>query len=431
MLISESPYTESDQPVDGETFRAGQNPADGQWYTRLGAATALYYGDSDDIAVSYSGVEADRTYYIRAIAASGYPAYGRDAAAETVYTTPQPGPKKLQALGSYAEGVALYCYADYPVIVAATTEGVEEYGAGYTGVFGTPAAAATEGDPIDGGGTVIYAGQPGAFMALTDANRLTYLRAWTVREGVLSSTYIDDAIVPAVSFPYEPAIEDYPLDSPVRGWTATEGGYVPVSRLYGSDRAISATSIDDTEQRLTTPAFTSDRDMTLTFEMAMETEKEAAPGEEGQMMMQGYEPGQFDETGYLRVLSGETTLKEITEYNGTMTRVTTGGNEDGSSTFETVEVTVPATGEAQTVTFAFSTPRKSRLYLRGLRIEQTGQPLTVAPVIEETPSALPADLTTATIYTITGAMVHAAKAADLPAGFYIINGKKHFIKAAR
>lgn len=431
VLISERPYTEADQPVDGETFRGGQNPADGRWYTRLGNATALYYGNDDEISVSYSGAEADRSYYIRAIAANGYPAYGRDTAAEVVYTTPQAGPTRLQELGSSTAGVALYCYAEDAVIVAATTEGIPTYGAGYTGVFGTPGADAAEGDLIDGGGKVIYAGQPGPFMVYTDANRLTYLRAWTVREGVLSSASLDSAVVPGVSFPYGPDIEDYPLNIPMLGWTTTPDEYVPVDRAYGHDRAVCATSIGDTEVTLTSPVFISDRDMTLTFEIAMETEKEAAPGEEGQVMMQGYEPGQFDDTGYLRILSGETTLKEITEYNGTMTRVSTGGNEDGSSTFESVEVNVPATGEAQTVTFAFSTPRKSRLYLRALRIGQTGQPLTVVPVTDEELPAIPTDLSAATIYTITGARIHAATAADLPAGFYIIDGRKHFVNGRR
>ncbi|MDE6682417.1 MAG: hypothetical protein K2J87_03225, partial [Muribaculaceae bacterium] len=188
------------------------------------------------------------------------------------------------------------------------------------------------------------------------------------------------------------------------------------------------TSIDDSEVSLSTPLLSSDRDMTLTFELAMETEKDPAPGEEGQVMMQGYEPGNFGETGYFRIKSGDALLKEIREYGGEMTATGMGGNEDGSSTFEPVEVAIPATGKAQRVTFAFSTPKKSRLYLRNISIRQTGEPIGTG--VTEIPAEEPLDgwgnpgLSEALIYNVAGVRIKAKSMNELPAGVYIINGKK-------
>ena len=381
VLISEQPFTDNDLPVDGETFRAGQD-SKGNWPTKFGNATAVYYGNDEEISLTVPGLEAGKTYYICAISANGYPAYNREGRAEQVLASSQAAPEGLRVSSNSADELNIYCKADYPVIIAATTEGRKEYGAGYAGVFGTPAADVSVGDELPNGGTVVYVGEPGNTVKV-DAlpNALTFFRAWTVDGDRVSATYADGTGIPLPSFPYEPHVENYPLGERLWGWTHSNGEeFVPLERAYGHDRAICATSIDDTEYTLRTPFFTSYRDMTLTFDFAMETEKEAAVGEEGQVMMQGFEPGHFDETGYFHILSGDNVLKDITEYNGTMKTVPrTGGNEDGSSSFETVEVEIPHTGEAQTVTFAFSTPKKSRLYIRNISIKQTGE----APALPE------------------------------------------------
>lgn len=388
VLVSDSPFTEADLPVDGETFRAGKN-ANGVWYTKLGNSIALYYGNDEKVDLTFDGVVAGKDYYVCAIAANGYPAYNRDNRAEQVLISSQAAPEILKAASNAPDAISLGCLANYPIIIASTTEGRKEYGAGYVGVFGSPSADVKVGDELPGGGTVIYVGESVSRLtvdALT--NTLTYFRAWTVDGDRVSASSIDATGIATVSFPYEPDIENYPLDERLWAWQHSDGTqFVPVDRAYAHDRAVCATSIEDTEYTLTTPLFKSYRDMTLTFDFAMETEKEPAPGEEGQVMMQGYEPGKFGETGYFRISSGGDVLKEITEYNGTMKTVpTTGGNEDGSSSFETVEVAVPHIGEAQTMTFSFSTPKKSRLYIRNISLKQTGE----APAL---PENAPANLT--------------------------------------
>ncbi len=424
ILVSDAPFTEADLPADGETFRAGRL-SDGAYCT-LGDACALYYGDGEKIELEFEGVEDGKSYHVCAIPANGYPAFNRDGRSEKVFISTQGAPESLSVMAYSADEIAVNCKAGYPVIIASTTEGRPEYGAGYVGVFGTPTADAKAGYELQGGGTVIYAGNPERFTVEVLPNQLTYFRAWTVDGDRVSATATDATGIPAPSFPYEPSVEDYPLDSPLWGWMHSDNAeFVPVDRAYAHDRAVSATSIDDGEVSLSTPLLTSDRDLTLTFDFAMETEKDPAPGEEGQVMMQGYEPGNFGETGYFRIKSGDATVKEITGYNGTMRTVpATGGNEDGSSTFEPVEVAIPTTGKAQRVSFAFSTPKKSRLYLRNISIKQTGEPIGTG--VTEIPAEEPygSDLSEAVIYNVAGVRIKARSINELPAGLYIINGKK-------
>ncbi len=425
VLISDAPFTEADLPTDGETFRAGKD-SKGNWPTLFGKSTALYYGNEENIEVSYRGIESGKDYYVCAISANGYPAYNLENRAEQVLISSQSAPESLRVTQNGPGAFTLTCKSDYSVIIATTTEGRKEYGAGYAGIFGTPTSDVKAGDDLHGGGTVIYVGEETDGLTVEALpNTLTYFRAWTVDGDRVSATYTDATGIPAVSFPYEPAVEEYPLDFPLWGWQHSDiGQFVTVKRAYENDRALCATSIEDNEYRLTTPYFTSDRDMTLSFEMAMETEKEAAVGEEGQVMMQGYEPGQFGETGYFRVSSGGEVLKEIKEYNGAMTPTSLGGNEDGSSIFEPVEVAVLTTGKSQSVSFAFSTPKKSRLYLRNISLRQTGDPIQTGVTEISMENPLGTDLSGAVIYNVAGVRIKAKSLSELPAGLYIINGRK-------
>lgn len=421
VLISDEPFTGSDLPVDGETFRAGKGDG-GEYFTRLGNAVALYYGNDEEISVSYSGVEPGREYHVRAISANGYPAFGREGCASQVFMTSHAGPGLLGVTSEAADALTLTCRASYPVIIASAAEYNPTPGAGYSGLFGTPSPDAQSGDEIPGGGTVIYAGDPGSFEVEALPNRLLLFRAWSVNGDKVSATFADAAGVPLPSFPYVPELENYPLNTSLLGWDATSGEFMPMERQYAADRALTATSIMDSEVRLVSPQFTSDRDLSLTFEFAMETEKDPAPGGDSgsQPMMQGYEPGLFGDTGYLRILSGNEILKEIREYDGTMVPAFGGGNEDGSSSFTGVEVDVRDSEEPQALAISFSTPKKSRLYIRNLSLEQKMDTGVGAIGIEE-PSGEPV------IHTVTGLRLHGRTVSSLPAGLYIINGRKVMI----
>lgn len=281
VLISETPFTDEDLPVDGVTFPAGQD-SNGKWLTQIGNSKVLYYGNKEEIAVNYSGIEAGESYYICAISANGYPAFNREGRAEVTLSSSQPAPEGLRITSSDTDAISIWCKAGYPVIVASTSEGRKEFDAGYAGVFGTPNGDVQAGDELDGGGTVVYVGEPGSFRTEVQPNQLTYFRAWTLDDGRVSATYVDGVGIPKPSFPYVPEVENYPLNNPLWGWTHSDATqFVPVERAYAHEQALLATSIDNTELNLGTPSFTTDRNLKLTFEFAMETEKEAALGGEG------------------------------------------------------------------------------------------------------------------------------------------------------
>lgn len=378
ILVSDSPFTEADLPVDGETFPAGQDKK-GRWITKIGNSTAVYYGNDREVNLTFPGIEANKKYYICAISANGYPAYNVAERAEELLHSSQNAPEELIILPNSQDEISIRCVAEFPVIIASTVEALTGFSAGYTGLFGQPAPDVEPGDEIPGGGLVIYVGEPGSINVNVLPNQLTYFRAWTLDGDRVSATATDGTGIAVPSFPYEPGIENYPRNTPLWGWESSDVlSFVPVNRPYDSELAIHATS-NNKEVWLNMPYFTSYRDMALTFDFAMETEREAAPSEEGQVLLQGYEPGKFGTAGYFQVRYEDEILKEIKEYNGTMTPVVTGGYEDGSSTFEPVEVMIPATGQPQKITLAFFTPTKSRLYLRNLCIVQTGE----APPVPE------------------------------------------------
>lgn len=382
VLYSESPITDADMPVDGETFRAG---------AKFGNSTTLYYGNKDNIECEINGAQPGKTYYIRALSVNGYPAYNRTNPAEKVFATTQAAPSSLTITPQSATSISFNVVAADNVIVAATPEKLSGYQKGYIGTFGTPSVDAKVGDEIPGGGKIVYVGQSGTASIDCDANQMMYLRAWTVKNGVLSATAIDAAGVPAPSFPYEPDIENYPVGETLQGWTATEYQFVPYPRAYKGDVAIVAkTGVDDNgnqiEVQLTSPALPLNTSVKLTFDFAMETVRDAAETEDsGVAIPQGSDPGKFGDSGYLRIYGGSTLCKTINTYSGTMTSAGSGTNEDGSSTYETVEVDIAEVGNDGKISFRFAVPSFSTLYIKNIKIEQTGE----AP---KAPETAPTDL---------------------------------------
>lgn len=394
VLISESPITDKDLPTDGETFRAAYTDAQGRQYfpTTFGNAKALYYGSDSEISLTYSGLVAGTTYYIKAMSANGYPVYGKANSADISYDTTQAAPSSLKLSSVETNSISFDIAATNNVIVAATYERLSGYQKGYVGTFGTPSADAKVGDEIEGGGKIVYVGQPGTATIDCEANRMMYLRAWTVRDGVLSATAIDAAGVPAPSLPYEPGIENYPVGEALQGWNATEYQFVPLPRAYQGDAAVVAkTGIDENGQQvetfLTSPALPLGTSVKLTFDFAMETTRDAAETEDSSVAIpQGSDPGKFGDTGYLRIYGGNTLYKTVNTYNGTMTSAGSGTNEDGSSTYETVEVDIAEVGNDGHISFRFAVPSFSTIYIKNIKIEQTGE----AP---KAPETAPTDLT--------------------------------------
>ncbi len=381
VLVSESPITSADLPSDGETFLAAND-------MMFGNAHAIYYGTDTRISLTYPDIKPSQDYYIQAISANGYPAYNVENPAEVVFSTSQKAPESLYARAAGTKSIRVNVTSKLPVIVAMTNEVLGGYQKGYAGTFGAPTADVAVGDEIEGGGKVIYVGEPQEIIVDCEPNAMTYFRAWTVNGDNVSKTAVDAYAVPEVSLPYAPQIENYPFGSLIHGWTGfpTNEEFSPWVRGYYGDNAV-FTVIDSQERRLTTPALPLNTPFNVSFEFAMETQRDpaATPDSNGVELPQGCEPGWFGAGGYLRVRTGNVIHKTITSYEGTMEGFDTAGYNDFSSTFVPVSVDVPAQSEYATVTLAMCSQKASRFFIRNFVIT----PIEKAP---EAPKDLPTDV---------------------------------------
>ena len=384
ILYSTSPFTDADMPVDGETFPAGQD--------RGGLAIPLYYSNDAVATASVRNIREGSTYYIRAVSANGYPAWNRTDFAEVVYSTSQAAPSSLEAGASGPAALTVRCEADSPVIIAATDTPAAGYGKGYVGQFGVPSATAKAGDAMEGGGKVVYAGEAGRSVEIeTSPNTLTYLRAWTVRDGRLSSTCTDCSATPAVSYPYAPAIETYPQGMPLQGWEALpagQGQFIPLPRNEADDLAVRATSGTGTRVTLRTPALPLGSPLRVSFEWAMETVRASESSEDSGSveLPKGNRPGEFG-SGSLDLAVGGTTYRSVNSYGGTMAEFAPGEYVTGSSTYESFSAEIPAgsgSGSLE-ISFAGDKGNTSQLYIRNLLVETVGE-------VETAPACAPTAL---------------------------------------
>lgn len=395
VLFSTEPFSDTDMPVDGETFRGAYFDVNGKqvFPSALGNARPLYYGNAETITTRIQGVEQGKKYYIRAVSANGYPAWNRTDVAENVFTTSQAAPSGFDGT-AVSNGVLLQWSARDRVIIAATTERQPGYGAGYAGLFGTPASDAAPGDLIEGGGEVIYSGDDGLFRANTEPNAMTYFRAWTVRDGRVSATAADYASAPLPTYPYAPAIEDYPTGSEIKGWTATGtsgSSYMPYVREAANENVVRTVSVNGARQTLATPELPLNVPLRITFDYAIETLRSAEASEDsGSVALpKGEKPGEFG-NGSLDLIAGGAVVRSVNSYNGTMTPFAADEYVSGTSTFEPFAVEIPAIGGSGSleISFAGDSENTTTLYLRNIRIEALAE-APVAP--SEAPAAITVD----------------------------------------
>lgn len=384
VMWSTEPITAADLPSDGETFLAGPDET-------LGDAHVIYYGPSAKINLIIPDIEDGKDYYVAAISANGYPAYNVENMAQEVFTTSQAAPYMLRAAATGTNTMRVDCGADNNVIIASTPTTLPGYKQGYRGLFGTPAADVAVGDEIAGGGKVIYVGEPGAIENIECAdNQIMYFRAWTVASGRVSDKYADTYAIPDVTLPYAPGVENYPFGELLPDWTTGPTGedFAPWYRDYYKDYGVYSVSPEGySPVSLNTPMLPLDGPVRVTFEYAMETQRDAAvtPDSGGVLLPQGCEPGWFGESGYLRIKTGNTIQKTITSYDGKMEGFDTAGYNDYSSTFEPYSVDIPAQGGMQRITFEIASQKASRLYFRNIVVT----PLAENP---EAPKNAPADM---------------------------------------
>lgn len=361
LLWSESPITAADMPSDGETFPAGEE-------STVGDAHVAYYGPATNISYTIPNVTDGQTYYVAAISANGYPAFNVDNMTTAEITTAQGAPDVLRAYSAGTESLRVDCIATHPVIIASTTTAQLAFRSGFHGVFGTPAADAAVGDEIPGGGKVIYIGEAGSVDNIAcDPNQITYFRAWTLNGDQVSSNYIDAYAIPDVSLPFAPKAEYYPWGETLPGWDSYDfnswyRAYYPDYAVYGG------TEPGFVPIALGTPYLPLDTPVKVTFEFAMETLRDwaATPDSGGILMPQGSEPGWFGDRGYLRVKTGDKIHKTFTEYHGDMVGFDDTGYNDNSSTFEPMEVEIPAQGGEHRIIFEVASEKSSKLFFRNI-----------------------------------------------------------------
>lgn len=387
ILISKSPFGAEDLPVQGMSYPV-KNDA-GEFATTLGNATLVCYNDDANPTAEVGDIEPSCEYYIKAIGVDGYPTYSFATSADATFISSHPAPLSLLA-ESAGEDIKLRWSTPDDILITETLERVNTYREGATGIFGIPEVDAAEGSEVEGGGRVIYngTGASGEFVwTSAEPNVQHYFRAWAIKNGRLSETFINARGVTEGIFPFEPNVELYTLYETPQGWISNSSSdettvvTVFTPRLHGENEdepCVAGMSVNGTTATLISPSIPLGKNSKLSFEWAMETAKElpqidptAGPSVQ---LPEGNKPGEFG-MGH-KFVAGygprglDNILFEAEEYTGTMKAIPTepDKNISGTSEFLPVEVAIPEEGVSKKIGFRFSTQGFSTLFLRNIRV---------------------------------------------------------------
>lgn len=452
IMISEKPILE--YPEQGVSYPVFND--DGDLITKFGDATLVYYSNDENPTATFPNLRASTRYYVKAFGVNGYPSYSTETSADLEFLSSHPAPYIIQTT-SAQHAINVRTVGDDDVVIAMTLDRIPYTSAGVTGIFGQPEDNCAAGDKIEGGGEIIYVGEAGNFLYENAApNREVFFRAWSLRDGRVSKTYINAAGVTNAEMPYEPQLELYALDEVPLNWTSTnqsqsatfKADFVPRMRGEKEDEpalgGISANNLTT----FTSPTLNFGAGAKVEFEWAMETARDYE-GMEDQMVVlpEGNKPGEFGKGHKFRVYvqgrGSETELFTTSEYTGTMMANPSDPDHyiSGTSEFLPVSLTIPEGVTNGKLTFAFSTEGFSTLYLRNISVtnpsEVEGVEVAAEDVIEAAHgslSILSAEGGVYDIYSVDGAKAGQLnlEAAEigivaLPKGVYLVNGKKYFV----
>lgn len=379
IMFSETPILKF--PEQGLSYQVVND--EGDYVTKIDGATLIYYSNDENPVATFKGVKASTRYYVKAFGVNGYPSYSTETSSDLEFMTSHPAPYVIQT-ESADNAINIKTIGDDDVVIAVTLNRVNTANEGATGIFGQPADDCKAGDEIEGGGEIIYVGAPGDFTyADAVANRQNFFRAWSLKDGVISKTYINASGVTNPTMPYVPELELYTLYETPLNWiaqtTSTSStvttNFMPRTRGDEEEPVIGGVSEMATTATLISPLLTLGKDAKISFEWAMETVREL--GDQGDALVQlpeGNEPGVFGTGHSFRVTCGqrgtENTLFTATEYKGKM--AVSPNDEDhyisGTSEFIPVQVDVPASVTKARFRFEFSTEGFSTLYLRRIQV---------------------------------------------------------------
>ena len=380
ILFSESPILEF--PTQGISYQVKND--EGEFTSTFGGATLIYYSNDENPVAEFPNLKASTRYYVKAFGVNGYPSYSNETSSDLEFMSSHPAPYVLQATS--ADGaINLRTIGDDDVIIASTLNRVEIASEGASGIFGFPEDDCAVGDMIEGGGEIIYIGEPGEVSYEEAApNRQVFFRAWSLRDGRVSKTSINASGVTNPEMPYDPKLELYTLYETPLNWiaqtTSTETtittNFMPRTRGANDEESAVAGMSLSSVATLTSPTINFGKNAKLKFEWAMETvtNYDSQAGSIVQLP-EGNKPGEFG-TGHkfsVKLISrgNEEEIFSANEYKGTMTP--SQGEEgrfiSGTSTFIPVEVFLGDNVTTGKVSFSFSTQELSILYLRNIMIE--------------------------------------------------------------
>lgn len=385
ILVSDQPFTDADMPEQGVSYQVMND--NGEYVTKIGNATLIYYGQDEEPYAELPKVAASKKYYVRALSVNGYPAYN-PAGTDLEFITSHEAPSRMSAEGSDKEHIRINIDSFAQVMIAATNERVTTTDKGDTGIFGMPDADAQVGDEIEGGGKIVYVGDPGEIDIEANKNILTFYRAWTLNDGRLSATHTNTRGVTMPSIPYERPIENETLAvSPLNWFTSSNSTDGTVNSLFnpymrgesGDEPAMLGISTNGSTCVLMTPELPLTSPTELNFEWALETlrpSQELDPSDGPAVQLpEGNIPGDFG-LGHKFVVSAgirstENCLYEVNEYNGSLKANPSDPDHNISGTSSWIPVgplSIPQIGEKGRVRFQFSTEGFSYMFLRNIRI---------------------------------------------------------------
>lgn len=255
--------------TDGQSM--DEMPADGVQYAA---------GDSigNALVVAYDTLTAFSTpdvlsgagqYTVCVMAANSLCMYGPKYLTETplqaTTTTLPDAPASVTAEASDIDAMTVGIRANANgdrVLVAMTTEPTFDQFQQITGIgaFGTPTGNLAAGDEIEGGGTVVYAGEARDGISVTGLNPNTpyYLMAWSIGpDGQCSSTSATATTATGGEVPYSPDFSKMQQNVAPMGWQTDEDGFNLGQEYNGpyniSCRVMQADHTNGVEHSITSP----------------------------------------------------------------------------------------------------------------------------------------------------------------------------------
>ena len=217
----------TEMPADGVTYSAGD---------KIGNATVVSYDtlSTFSTAEELSGATQYKLYVFAANSFCMFgPKYRTDEPLTAQVTTLPDAPAALTAVTEGINAAKVSANGNAAgdrILVAMTTEPAYDQWSQITGqgAFGTPKGEMTVGSEIEGGGKVVYVGEPKDGIDITDLDENTayYFMAWSIgSDGSYSSTSTAAATATGGTVPYTPDFSKMQQQVVPLGWESENSAF--------------------------------------------------------------------------------------------------------------------------------------------------------------------------------------------------------------